>query len=164
MIPRPSRLALLLGVLLVPPASARSAGEVPTDTLRSAPEAPDSLRPAVVFASIERAWVTGDAAAVVQQFGKRKAYISLPDGGPQGGHFSRDQSYFILKDFFDGTRTEEFSFVTIRAPEEDRNSAIGQAVRSFRRRNSSRMLQDRIFVSLVLEDARWVVSEIRAVR
>ena len=128
------------------------------------PEAPDSLRPAPVFASIERAWVLGKADAVVQQFGKRKVYISLPDGGPQGGHFSRDQSYFILKDFFDATRTEEFSFVQIRRPEEQRNTAVGLATRTFRRRNSSRMLQDRIFVSLVLENERWVVSEIKSVR
>ena len=125
---------------------------------------PDSLRPTPVFASIERAWVIGNAEAVTEQFGKRKVYISLPDGGPQGGHFSRDQSYFILKDFFDATRTEEFSFVQIRRPEEQRNTAVGLATRTFRRRNSSRMLQDRIFVSLVLENERWVVSEIKSVR
>jgi hypothetical protein len=125
---------------------------------------PDSLRPANVFASIERAWVVGDAGAVVQQFGKRKVYISLPDGGPTGGHYSRDQSYFILKGFFDATRTEEFSFVTIRTADEGHGSAIGLASRTFRRRDSSRTLQDRIFVSLVLEDSRWVVSEIKSVR
>jgi hypothetical protein len=135
-----------------------------TRVLAEDAEAPDSLRPAPVFASIERAWVIGDAAAVVQQFGKRKVYISLPDGGPQGGHFSRDQSYFILKDFFDATRTEEFSFVTIRQAEEQHNTAIGLATRTFRKRDSSRNLQDRLFVSLVLEDSRWVVSEIKSVR
>ena len=128
------------------------------------PEGPDSLRPADVFASIERAWVTGSAQGVVQQFGDRKVYISLPDGGPRGGQFSRDQSYFILKDFFDGTRTEEFSFLSIRQPEEQQDTAIGLATRTFRRRDSSRMLTDRIFVSLVLEGPRWVVSEIKSVR
>jgi hypothetical protein len=125
---------------------------------------PDSLRPTLVFASIERAWVVGDAQAVVQQFGKRKVYISLPDGGPAGGHFSRDQSFFIFKDFFDATRTEEFSFVTIRPADEQRSTAIGLADRTFRRRDSSRTQQDRIFVSLVFEDSRWVVSEIKSVR
>jgi len=119
------------------------------------PEGPDSF---------ERAWMIGNAQGVVQQFGDRKVYISLPDGGPRGGQFSRDQSYFILKDFFDGTRTEEFSFLSIRQPEEQQDTAIGLATRTFRRRDSSRMLTDRIFVSLVLEGPRWVVSEIKSVR
>jgi len=120
--------------------------------------------PADVFASIERAWVVGSADAVVAQFGKRKVYLSLPDGGPSGGHFSRAQSYFILKDLFAATRTEEFSFVSIRQPEEQPDNAIGLAERSFRRRDSSRALTDRIFVSLVREEHRWVVAEIKSVR
>lgn len=128
--------------------------------------APDSeaVRPANVFASIERGWVIGSADAVLEQFGKRKVFISLPDGGPAGGHFSRAQSYFILKDFFEATRTEEFSFATIRQPEDQRHTAIGLAERTFRKRDSSRTQQDRIFVSLVLEDGRWVVAEIKSVR
>ena len=121
-------------------------------------------RPADVFASIERAWVVGSADAVVAQFGKRKVTISLPDGGPSGGLFSRAQSFFILKDYFAATRTEEFSFVSIRQPEEQPDNAIGMAERNFRRRDSSRTLSDRIFVSLVREDQRWVVSEIKSVR
>lgn len=120
--------------------------------------------PADIFASIERAWVVGSADAVVEQFGKRKVYISLPEGGPSGGLFSRAQSFFILKDHFAATRTEEFSFVSIRQPEEQPDSAIGLAERNFRRRDSSRSLSDRIFVSLVREDDRWVVSEIKSVR
>lgn len=120
--------------------------------------------PSLIFAQIERGWVIGSADVVLEQFGKRKVFISLPDGGPQGGHFSRAQSYFILKELFDSTRTEEFSFATIRQPEEQRNTAIGLAERTFRKRDSSRTQQDRIFVSLVLEDGRWVVSEIKSVR
>lgn len=124
----------------------------------------EAAHPSLVFAHIERGWVVGSADVVLEQFGKRKVFISLPDGGPQGGHFSRAQSYFILKDLFDSTRTEEFSFATIRQPEEQRNTAIGLAERTFRKRDSSRTQQDRIFVSLVLENGRWVVSEIKSVR
>lgn len=124
----------------------------------------DDLRPAAVFASIERAWVIGDADGVLEHFGKRKVFISLPDGGPEGGLFSRAQSYFILKDFFDVTRTEEFSFVSIHQPEDQPHTAIGRAERTFRRRDSSRLLQDRMFVSLVQEGDRWVVAEIKSVR
>jgi len=122
------------------------------------------LRPAPIFASLERAWVVGNADSVLEHFGKRKVYISLPDGGPDGGVFSRAQSYFILKDFFDATRTEEFSFVSIRQLEDPPGTAVGRAERIFRKRDSSRLLQDRLFVSLVQEDDHWVVAEIKSVR
>jgi hypothetical protein len=122
------------------------------------------LRAAPVFASIERAWVIGNADSVVEHFGTRKVSISLPDGGPPGGTYSRAQSYFIFKDLFDATRTEEFSFVSIRQGEDPPATAIGRAERTFRRRDSSQILQDRIFVSLVQEDARWIVAEIKSIR
>lgn len=123
----------------------------------------DRLRVAPIFASIERGWVIGNVDSVLEHFGKRKVYISLPEGGPDGGTFSRGQSYFILKDLFDATRTEEFSFVSIRQPDGQPATAIGSAERVFRRRGSSHMVQDRIFVSLVHEDDRWVVAEIKSV-
>jgi hypothetical protein len=122
------------------------------------------VRSAPIFASLERAWVVGNADSVLEHFGKRKVYISLPDGGPDGGLFSRAQSYFILKGFFDTTRTEEFSFVSIRQLEDPPGTAVGRAERTFRKRDSSRLLQDRLFVSLVQEDDHWVVAEIKSVR
>jgi len=151
------RAAALLALLLVG-GNALRAEDSPRDSTA------DDLRPATVFASIERAWVMGDAEAVVQQFGKRKVSISLPDGGPEDGTYSRAQSFFILKDFFDVTHTEEFSFVSIHQPEDQPHTAIGRAERTFRRRDSSKLLQDRIFVSLVQENDRWVVAEIKSIR
>jgi len=120
--------------------------------------------PAPIFASIERAWVVGSADAVLEHFGKRKVFISLPEGGPDGGTYSRAQSYFIFKELFDATRTEEFSFVSIRQPEEQPQTAVGRAERTFRFRDSSRTQRDRIFVSLVREGDRWVIAEIKSVR
>lgn len=142
------------------------AGPAPAEQAESpapADSAVPRLRPAPVFASIERAWVIGNVDSVLEHFGRRKVTISLP-GGPQDGAFSRAQSYFILKDLFDATRTEEFSFVSIRQPEDQPRTALGSAERLFRRKDSSRMLQDRIFVSLALEEGRWVVVEIKSVR
>jgi hypothetical protein len=124
----------------------------------------DSSSVEPVFSSIEKAWAAGDARALVQTFGRRKVFISLPDGGPEGGLFSRDQSYYILKDLFGTARTEEFSFVTIHGPEAERSTAFGLAKRVFRPRDAGSALRDRVFVSLVLEGDRWVVSEIKSVR
>ncbi len=125
---------------------------------------PTGDAPAPIFASIERAWVVGSADAVLEHFGKRKVFISLPEGGPDGGTYSRAQSYFIFKELFDATRTEEFSFVSIRQPEEQPQTAVGRAERTFRFRDSSRTQRDRIFVSLVREGDRWVIAEIKSVR
>jgi hypothetical protein len=108
--------------------------------------------------------MVGNADSVLEHFGKRKVYISLPDGGPDGGLFSRAQSYFILKGFFDATRTEEFSFVSICQREDSPGTAVGRAERTFRKRDSSHLFQDRLFVSLVQEDDHWVVAEIKSVR
>lgn len=126
--------------------------------------APAPLRPAVVFASIERAWMIGSADSVVEHVGKRKILISLPEGGPEPGAYSRAQSYFIFKEMFDATRTEMFSFVSIREAEEKPHTAVGRAERTFRLRDSSRLQTDRIFVSLVQENDRWVISEIKSIR
>jgi hypothetical protein len=149
--------AILVGLAAGPASTQPAATPVPADSAVS------GLRPAPVFASIERAWVIGNVDSVLGHFGSRKVAISLP-GGPQDGTFSRAQSYFILKDLFDATRTEEFSFVSIRQPEGQPHTALGSAERLFRRKDSSRLLQDRIFVLLALEEGRWVVVEIKSVR
>jgi hypothetical protein len=120
------------------------------------------LRPAPVFASIERAWMIGNADSVMAHVGDRKVYISLPDGGPAGGTYSRAQSYFIIKQMFDATRTEEFSFVSIDQRQGGADAAFGRAERTFRLRDSSRLQQDRIFVSLLQEGERWVIAEIKS--
>jgi hypothetical protein len=130
----------------------------------SLPPEPPHLRPTPVFASIERAWVVGSADSVLAHVGARKVFISLPDGGPPGGTYSRAQSYFIFKQMFDATRTEEFSFVSIRQPGEQPETAIGRAERTFRLRDSSRLQQDHIFISLQQEGDRWVIAEIKSLR
>ena len=153
--------ALWLPVLLLPPAVASWAGE--GSSARSGlADSSSAVEP--VFSSFEKAWAKGDARALVQTFGRRKVFISLPDGGPEGGLFSRDQSYYILKDLFGTARTEEFSFVTIHGPEAEHSTAFGLAKRVFRPRDAGSALRDRVFVSLVLEGDRWVVSEIKSVR
>jgi hypothetical protein len=145
---------------------AAAAPRLAADSVGVEPVQPDParLRPAVVFASIERAWMIGNADSVVEHVGKRKVLISLPDGGPDPGSYSRAQSYFIFKEMFDATRTEGFSFVSIREAEDAQQSAVGRAERTFRLRDSSRLQTDRIFVSLVHEQDRWVIAEIKSIR
>ena len=88
----------------------------------------------------------------------------MPEDGPEPGAYSRAQSYFIFKDMFDATRTEMFSFVSIREGDDTPHTAVGRAERTFRLRDSSRTQTDRIFVSLVQEKDRWVIAEIKSIR
>lgn len=150
-------LAAALGVGLGPATAVRA------DSVDSS-SALAPLRPALVFASIERAWMIGNADSVVEHVGKRKVLISLPEGGPEPGTYSRAQSYFIFKEMFDATRTEMFSFVSIREADDAPHTAVGRAERTFRLRDSSRTQTDRIFVSLVQEKDRWVIAEIKSIR
>ena len=150
---------LVVGLLL--PGAAAWASE---GAAASPGRADTTARVDPIFSTIEKAWAAGDARALVRTFGQRKVFISLPDGGPAGGLFSRDQSYYILKDLFGTARTEEFAFVTIHGPEAERSTAFGLAKRVFRPRDVGSALSDRVFVSLVFEGDRWVVSEIKSVR
>jgi len=131
---------------------------------RAEPVPPAGAAATPVFATIAEAWTRGNARALVQHFGTRKVTISLPEGGAAGGQFSREQSYFILEDLFAAASTEEFTFVAIREPREQLATAFGVARRACRPRDRGGVVHDRVFVSLVLEDDRWVVSEIKSVR
>ncbi|MFQ5599931.1 MAG: DUF4783 domain-containing protein [Candidatus Krumholzibacteriia bacterium] len=120
--------------------------------------------PAAVFKSIERAWLAGDARALSKHFGDRKVSISLPEAGPVGGRFSRNQSYFILKDHFQATKTQQFQFIHVREPGEAQRVAAALARRVYRNHGNGRVVRDRVLVALVRDGDRWVVSEVKALR
>lgn len=116
-----------------------------------------------VFEAIETAWSEGNAQALAQHLGHHAVSISLAESGPTG-RFSHDQATFILERLFAATRTHTFRFTGVRDPGKDGQVAVGLAERSARDRGEGRIVQDRVLVTLVPEDGRWVVSEIQALR
>ncbi len=117
-----------------------------------------------VFDAIEAAWRAGDAGALTRHLGAHGVSIGLPEVEPAGGHFSRSQSFYILKAHFEATRIQEFEFEHVREAEQDARVALGLANRRYRGLGDGRVVRDRVLVVLGREGTRWVVAEIRALR
>jgi len=124
--------------------------------------------PLEVFADIEKAWVEKDVDRILSHFGGQKVWISVEGTGPSGGEFSRNQSYYLLKDLFKYTITRKFEFVQFRKPEDESKSTFAVAERHFQHTDDGRLFKDKIYVSLHLEgepdEERWVVDEIKSIR
>ncbi len=81
-----------------------------------------------------------------------------------GGAFSKNQSHYLLKDLFKYTITQKFEFVQYRNVSNGRNRVYAVAERSYKRNDDGRTFKDKIYVSLHLEESRWVIGEIKSIR
>ncbi len=124
--------------------------------------------PMDVFADIERGWNAGNPDPILQHFGSQKVAISVQGTGPSGGTFSRNQSYYLLKDLFRYTLTRKFEFVQYRKPSDDGSDTFAVAERHYQKNDDGRLFKDKVYVSLHLErdgeQERWVVDEIKSIR
>jgi hypothetical protein len=127
--------------------------------------------PMEVFSDIEKGWNSETVGLILKHFGEGKVAISIDGTGPSGGHFSRNQSYYLLTDMFKYTITKKFEIVQYRKPSDNGNTSFIVADRFYQRTNDGRLFKDKIYVSLHLESAenapggkRWVVDEIKSIR
>lgn len=124
--------------------------------------------PMDVFADIERGWNAGSVDPILRHFGNQKVAISVQGTGPSGGTFSRNQSYYLLKDLFRYTLTRKFEFVQYRKPSDDGSETFAVAERHYQKNDDGRLIKDKVYVSLHLERdgerERWVVDEIKSIR
>ena len=124
--------------------------------------------PMDVFADIERGWNAGNVDPILRHFGSQKVAISVQGTGPSGGTFSRNQSYYLLKDLFRYTLTRKFEFVQYRKPSDDGSDTFAVAERHYQKSDDGRLFKDKVYVSLHLEhdgeQDRWVVDEIKSIR
>lgn len=128
----------------------------------------DAAGPMDVFADIERGWNAGSVDPILRHFGNQKVAISVQGTGPSGGTFSRNQSYYLLKDLFRYTLTRKFEFVQYRKPSDDGSETFAVAERHYQKNDDGRLIKDKVYVSLHLErdgeQERWVVDEIKSIR
>ncbi len=120
--------------------------------------------PIAVFADIEQGWKNEDVQQILRHYGKGKVAISIEGSSPTGGQFSRNQSYYLFQDLFKYTITEKFQFVQYRHVTDGRDNVYAVAERNYKRNDDGRLFKDKIYVSLRLEDGRWVVAEIKSIR
>jgi hypothetical protein len=124
----------------------------------------DTLGPIGVFADIEEAWKKENVEKILRHYGKGKVAIAIQGSGPTGGAFSKNQSHYLFKDLFKYTITTRFEFVQYRNVSDDREKVYAVAERTYKRNDDGRLFQDKIYVSLQVEDDLWVISEIKSVR
>ncbi len=124
--------------------------------------------PMDVFADIERGWNSRNVDVILRHFGSQKVAISLEGTGPSGGSFSRNQSYYLLKDLFRYTTTKKFEFTQFRKPTDEDGQSFAIAERQYQKTDDGRLFKDKVYVSLHLETdddhPRWVVDEIKSIR
>jgi hypothetical protein len=172
----PASLLLLIGasallLILHPVSIAADDREGPPDTLVSGEDSiakvtnkEDKVGPISVFADIEGAWQDEKVGDILRHYGKNKVTISIEGTGPAGGSFSKNQSHYLLKDLFDYTITERFEFVQYRNVKDGRSRVYAVAEREYKRNDDGRKFEDKIYVSLHLENDRWVISEIKSIQ
>jgi hypothetical protein len=135
------------------------------DTPKPEEVAPETdAGPIAVFADIEAGWKGEQVQQILRHYGKAKVAISIEGSSPTGGQFSRSQSYYLFQDLFKYTITEKFQFVQYRHVSDGRDNVYGVAERNYKRNDDGRLFKDKIYVSLRLEDGRWVISEIKSIR
>jgi hypothetical protein len=153
-----------------PPAAADKKNPADNNVASQEPSQPEraGAGPMDVFADIERGWKQGNVETILRHFGTQKVAISIQGTGPPGGTFSRNQSYYLLKDLFRYTLTRKFEFVQYRKPSEDGGETFAVAERHYQRNDDAQLIKDKVYVSLHLErdgdDERWVVDEIKSIR
>jgi hypothetical protein len=140
------------------------AKKVEDTNIQPVPKTEEQSGPIGVFADIEAGWKNERAQQILLHYGKGKVAISIEGSGPSGGKFSRNQSYYLLKDLFKYTITERFEFVQYRNVSDGQNKVYAVAERSYKRNDDGRLFKDKIYVSLHLEEDRWVISEIKSIR
>jgi hypothetical protein len=139
-----------------------------TAVARETPEKGDAGGPMNVFADIERGWNARNVDLILRHFGSQKVAISVDGTGPSGGNFSRNQSYYLLKDLFRYTITRKFEFTQFRKPGDEGGQSFAIAERQYQKTDDGRLFKDKVYVSLHLEEnddgQRWVVDEIKSIR
>jgi hypothetical protein len=124
--------------------------------------------PMDVFGDIELGWKSGNVDLILRHFGSQKVAISVEGTGPSGGTFSRNQSYYLLKDLFRYTITRKFEFTQYRKPGEQGGQTYAVWERQYQKSDDGRLFKDKVYVSLHLEPddsrQRWVVDEIKSIR
>jgi hypothetical protein len=120
--------------------------------------------PLDIFSDIETGWKLENVNAILQHFGKGKVSISVGGIGLAEGRFSKSQSYYLLKDLFKYTLTKKFDFVQFRNVDNGQRRAYAVAERYYKRTDDGRLFKDKIYVSLNLEEERWVINEIKSIK
>ncbi len=122
----------------------------------------ERIEPQVIFRAVATGLRSGRPEAFVGYFGKGRVRLDFGEGGPRGGLFTKSQAYYLLSQYLKRAQTMSTRF--IRSPQVSTGhghpSTLLERLCRYRSGVVSKQL---IFVSLSLEDNRWVISEMRII-
>ena len=118
--------------------------------------------PLQVFKTVEKAWQTSNAQALSDLLSGSRVYVEIRGIEHLSGYFTRPQLFYIFKDMFGSTRQLNFAFVKYYSREKEGSRVYGIAQRSYKSNRSNKLYRDRVYFTLVKEESRWAVVEIKS--
>ncbi|MEW6686482.1 MAG: hypothetical protein AB1393_09815 [Candidatus Edwardsbacteria bacterium] len=115
-----------------------------------------------IFATIERAWQSGEVDSILQFVGEKRITLSFEKGGPKKGKFGKRQLRYVLGDLFKYTLLEKFSFVRYEEIRNHPEKAIALAEREYRLEKEGEIFKDKVEVILEREEEKWMLVEINS--
>ncbi|GEM_PF-1650190 len=116
-----------------------------------------------IFGEIETAWQDSDAKKLSSFAGDSKVFLNVRGLGRRAGYYSRPQLYYMFKKMFEGMRNIRFEFVGFQRFSRSEMRVYGIAERSYTNTGRGRFFKDKVYVTLMKEEKKWVVVEIKTI-
>lgn len=120
------------------------------------------VQPITIFKAIEAGLSSSNVKLFGEFLGRERILLEFDQGGPRGGRFAKGQAYYLLADYFRGTRTLQINFAKIFEGSQSEGKPFALLERVYRN-PSGEVRKQLIFVCLAAENDSWVISEIRIV-
>lgn len=120
------------------------------------------VEPHDIFRAVARGFHSSRPEAFVGYFGKGRVRLDFGEGGPRGGLFTKSQAYYLLSQYLRRAQTVSMDLVRTSRTKVRREHPSALLERVCKYRNGA-VTKQIVFVSLSLEDNRWVISEMRIV-
>jgi len=151
--------AALLALLALFAASAAIAQEGGREDESDAKAIDDPMN---VFRGVELAWQKGNAQQIADLGSASQIYIELKGIDRRGAYFTKPQVAYLFKKMFESTSELTFQFTKFRNMENPDRRVYGVAHRQYKNVRRGGIFEDTVYVTLVKEEARWVVAEIKS--
>jgi hypothetical protein len=118
--------------------------------------------PLRAFKTVEKAWRSGNAQALADLLSGSRVYVEIRGIEDMSGYFTRPQILYIFKDMFASMKQLNFSFVRYYSREKEGSRVYGIAQRSYKNNRGNKLYRDTVYFTLVKEESRWAVVEIKS--
>lgn len=118
--------------------------------------------PIAVFREVAAGWRAGTPKTFEKYLRKGKVRLDFGEGGPRGGLFARSQAYYLIADYLKGTQTSGVEITRVSDGAQGKSKPYALLERVYRDKNGAPR-KEVVFVSLMLEEGQWAISELRAI-